>query len=273
MLATLQPDLKKEWENISTSSTDTPTNAELIKFLESRCRTLELLQTLQLTDTRPSRGSTPSTGNKVSRTSHTHVAIHEKCSLCHDAHKIFKCDRFLKINPRQRLSHARQANLCFNCLQTFSRTHTCSKQTCRRCNKRHHTLLHIDRQTQTGNHKDSMSNESSADAKGASSAEVNSYCSMKANSRSHILLATAIVEIRNKNGQFIPCRALLDSASQTHFITEKCVQRLKLSRTQTHASIQGISNVNTAASHGVSVHLRSRITDWHATISLLSCQT
>jgi hypothetical protein len=67
-----------------------------------------------------------------------------------------------------------------------------------------------------------MSDKSSADAKGASTAEVNSYCSMEANSRNHILLATAVVEVMNKNGQFIPCRALLDSASQIHFIKERC---------------------------------------------------
>jgi hypothetical protein len=174
MLATLQPDLQKEWENISTSCTDTPTNTELINFLESRCRTLELLQTLQAMETRTSRGSTHSTRNKVSKISHMHVATQVQCSLCHDAHKIFKCDRFFKMQPRQRLSYAKQADLCFNCLQTFTKTHTCSKQMCPQCHKRHHNLLHIDRQTQPSNHKGSMSDESSADAKGASTAEVNS---------------------------------------------------------------------------------------------------
>jgi hypothetical protein len=41
---------------------------------------------------------------------------------------------------------------------------------------------------------------------------------------------------------------------------------LRLSRTQTHVPIQGISNVNTAAHHSVSIHLRSRHTDWHTTL-------
>ena len=36
-----------------------------------------------------------------------------------------------------------------------------------------------------------------------------------------------------------------------------------LPRSQTHTSIQGISNVNTATHHSVSLHLRSRNTDWH----------
>jgi len=59
---------------------------------------------------------------------------------------------------------------------------------------------------------------------------------------------------------------LLDSGSQYHFITERCVQRLRLPRTQTHTSIQGISNVNTSTGHSVSIHLRSRHTDWHTTL-------
>jgi len=84
-----------------------------------------------------------------------------------------------------------------------------------------------------------------ADARGSSTAEVNTYCSFKSKPRNQILLATAIVEVQNKFGQYDPCKELLDRASQSHFITEKCVQRLRLSRTQTHASIQGISSVNT----------------------------
>ena len=74
------------------------------------------------------------------------------------------------------------------------------------------------------------------------------------------------MEIQKKFGQYIPCRALLDNASQPHFITEGFVQRLKLFRTQTHALIQGISCVNTEAYHIVSIHLRTRHTDWHTTL-------
>ena len=92
------------------------------------------------------------------------------------------------------------------------------------------------------------------------------YWSYKGKPRNHILLATATVEVQNKCGQCLPCRALLDSGFQSHFITERCVQRLRLSRTQTHASIQGISNVNTATHHSASIHLISRHTDWHTTL-------
>ena len=51
------------------------------------------------------------------------------------------------------------------------------------------------------------------------------------------------------------------------FITERCLQRLRLYRTQTRESIQGISSVNTETYHSVSKHLRSRRTDWHTTLN------
>ena len=136
---------------------------------------------------------------------------------------------------------------------------------CRQCYKTHHNLLHIDRQNQSINDKGSVTN-GPAYARGSSSAKVNTYCSFKRKPRNQIRLATAIVEVQNKSGQYVPCRALLDSASQSHFITERCVQRLRLFRTQTHAQIQGICSVNTETYHSVSLHLRSRHTDWHTTL-------
>jgi hypothetical protein len=126
-------------------------------------------------------------------------------------------------------------------------------------------MLHID--YQPNNNKQSSTNTNPpADARGTSTTEVNTYCSLKGKPRNHILLATANVEVKNKAGQYVPCTALLHSASQSHFITEQCAQRLKLARTQTHASIQGISNVNTAAHYSVPIQLRSMHSDWHTTL-------
>jgi len=47
MLATLDPDTQREWELNTASCADTPTTADFITFLESRCRAFELLQTTQ----------------------------------------------------------------------------------------------------------------------------------------------------------------------------------------------------------------------------------
>jgi len=113
------------------------------------------------------------------------------------------------------------------------------------CHRRHHTLLHIDKKNQASNEPTSTTSNPPADVKDTPTPEINTYCSFKGQPQTHILLATAIVEVRNRFGQYVPCRVLLDSASQSHFITERCVQLLKLTKTRTHAAIQ----VNTATHH------------------------
>jgi diphosphomevalonate decarboxylase len=47
LLASLDGETQREWELITSPRADTPTTAELITFLESTCRALELLQTTQ----------------------------------------------------------------------------------------------------------------------------------------------------------------------------------------------------------------------------------
>jgi hypothetical protein len=71
-------------------------------------------------------------------------------------------------------------------------------------------LLHIDKQYQ-------VATNPPADTKDSTTASDNTYWSLKGKPRNHILLATAIVEVKNKSGQYIPCRAFLDGASQSHF--------------------------------------------------------
>lgn len=90
----------------------------------------------------------------------------------------------------------------------------------------------MDRQNQSAN--DRSANNPSADAKGNPTAEFKTFCSFKGKPKNHILLATAIVEVHNKSGQYVPCRELLGSASQSHFVRERCEQPLRLSINHTH---------------------------------------
>ena len=74
MLATLDPETQREWELVTASRADTPTTAELVTLLESRCRAHELLQTTQSLKVVPTTlRSSQSTGNKVSK-SYSNVA-------------------------------------------------------------------------------------------------------------------------------------------------------------------------------------------------------
>ena len=57
-----------------------------------------------------------------------------------------------------------------------------------------------------------------------------------------VLLATAIIYLRDDHGQVIRCRALLDSGSQSNFITRECANLLKATRNKIHATVCGLSN-------------------------------
>ena len=134
MLATLDTETKREWELIKASRNDTTTTVELVTILESRCRALELLQTSQsLKSTAITQRSSQSTGGKVSKSTHTYVATQLKCPVCNASHRLFKYDRFIKMQPKQRLNCAKQLKPCFNCLQLFTKAHTWSKLLCRQC--------------------------------------------------------------------------------------------------------------------------------------------
>ena len=38
------------------------------------------------------------------------------CYLCQGKHSLHACDQFKKMNPQERFSFAKKANLCLNCL-------------------------------------------------------------------------------------------------------------------------------------------------------------
>jgi len=128
MLETLDPETQREWELNTASRTDIPSTTELMTLLETRCKDLELLQ---LTQTLKISASTPRPsyplGNKVSKPSYIHVATKLQCALCKDSHRLFKCDKFHKMEVKQHLNYVRQSKLCLNCLQPFVKNHTCSK--------------------------------------------------------------------------------------------------------------------------------------------------
>ena len=60
------------------------------------------------------------------------------------------------------------------------------------------------------------------------------------------------------------CRALLDSASQGHFVTERLVQQLHLRKFK--AQIQGINEVTKTNHYAASLEIKSRFSNWETKI-------
>ena len=83
---------------------------------------------------------------------------------------------------------------------------------------------------------------------------------------SQILLARAIIYVRNTCGQLVKCRALLDSASQGHFVTERLVQQLDLRKFRAQIPFQDINEVTKTIHYAASLEIKSIFSNWETKI-------
>lgn len=186
-----------------------------------------------------------------------------KC-LCNDIvhDHFFKCPAFNNLTPTARFKYVKENKACVNCLSIKHKTSDCSsKIKCRSCNQRHHTLLHFNKKSDDPGNLDLVSSPSAvstlpqvqaasttAPNPSASQSEV-SLCTtsialarrqqrprtrtrheteQQCTASTTILLATAQVIIYDVNDTPCVVRCLLDSASQSSFITSDCFKRLGL---------------------------------------------
>ncbi|XP_075163335.1 uncharacterized protein LOC142235969 [Haematobia irritans] len=243
------------WEQTISDKTNIPEWSELDNFLTSRYRTLESVTELKGSSEgktgkhKTSSNSKPSS-NKVNFFQ-TKVVNKIECQLCpKEFHLIRKCPRFIKMDPTQRLTEIKRNNLCINCFAGSHSLKNCkSMKTCAKCNRRHHTLLHRESETQRQPTDDSFPKHgnSSTLAQPSTSHFISSNSpngviqSCFASSSSGILLGTAVVNILHQ-GEIYRARALLDTGSEGSFISEKLSNLLKLPVRRTSAMISGLNN-------------------------------
>jgi len=60
----------------------------------------------------------------------------------------------------------------------------------------------------------------------------------------------------------VKCRALLDSALQGHFVTERLVQQLNLIKFKAQIPVQGINEVTKTIHYAASLEIKSRFSNW-----------
>ena len=63
-----------------------------------------------------------------------------KCQLCTEEHSLENCDKFLKMDHRQRWTYL--GGSCFNCLRPGHMSTKCRAKPHCKCGKKHHQLLH-----------------------------------------------------------------------------------------------------------------------------------
>jgi hypothetical protein len=160
------------------------------------------------------------------------------CNHCKlNCHTIYNCKKFEALSPSSRFSVTKKLQLCTNCLRRNHTYETCkSTTTCQICKqKTDHTKLHCDAALLMNNTSTNSNSQPST-----SSQSTFTIRNEQSHNPNYVFLATARVLVRTSRGEFIPCRALLDSCSQLHFVTNNLVQKLRIRRQNSNLSIRGV---------------------------------
>ncbi|RLU25949.1 hypothetical protein DMN91_002112 [Ooceraea biroi] len=87
------------------------------------------------------------------------------------------------------------------------------------------------------------------------------------------LLASAMVNVRDRGQQLVKCRALLDTCSTANFISESCVKRLKLTVAMQSLPVGSINALNTISKGVVQITLQSVHDNFSKTLTCLTMPT
>ncbi|GFU58837.1 integrase catalytic domain-containing protein [Trichonephila clavipes] len=118
---------------------------------------------------------------------------------------------------------------------------------CRACKQRHHTVLHqfqsSPREIPVSNSNQNLAATSDQNVVQPLATSQEQFClAGQMNYSNSILLSTAIVRVKNSQGQYVNCRALIDGGSQTSLITESCSKYLNLPFYESENTILGLDN-------------------------------
>lgn len=244
--------LRAQWE-LLVDTTEDPTVNEFIVFLTKFCKSAILGQTdpangktnTKMKSTRSITLFSSQSGSHGSPENSTQKDSREKksfsCQVCKSqpGHLLVHCAQFKKNSPKERHQIIKDLNRCFLCFSEHLASQCKSTKLCVECGKRHHSLLHL-----SGTDRQNFAPESTNTAHVIVAAVKVQRC------YASILLSTALVKVQSDNGDVITVRALLDSASQSSFITESCVKRLGLSREKTTTTVQALSGTSVLVVRG-----------------------
>ena len=161
------------------------------------------------------------------------VVDNKSCVFCNEFHCLWKCSQFKLLSPKERLSFAKDKNLCFNCLRRDHRVSKCLLRiSCRECGKRHNTLLHLEHKA---TFKDQPSNQdlilherASIPDASANVYGVNAAASVGLSGKSFFKIVPVKVWARNPE-RFVYTYAFIDEGSNVNMCSEDLVKKLGVS--------------------------------------------
>ncbi|XP_052754692.1 uncharacterized protein LOC128201521 [Galleria mellonella] len=244
-----------KWEEFR-SNKESPTLQNFYTFLRQRATVLETVNANRSNKNEKRNNMVKSKSFIIS----SKTSPDFSCTVCGLKHKLFDCSMFKSLPIEERIAKVSAGRLCKNCFRGGHRSFQCKMSGCRICKGKHNTLLHkqlslpvnsttppqahipCDQQTHdsstvlTTTHNATILNEPKTTANFSNSIIMSAVAANQA------LLSTALVKVTNNDKPYI-LRALLDSGSQSTFITTKALQLIGLNNIQSvHQCVSGIPN-------------------------------
>lgn len=191
----------------------------------------------------------------------------KKCMMCNEDHPVRNCPQFSELSITERRTKADLGKLYYNCLgPNHSRARCLSKQTCRKCRRNHHTLLHFEEFKETKSTEIQDNNQELSNNKETRAIHI---CQTNKPLFKSVLLATAIVQVQTSDGELIPLRALIDQGGEASAISEKATQLLRLKRKNHHIDISHLDESHSKSTGIVSILLKSSTSQYTITTEAL----
>ncbi|KAH1028371.1 hypothetical protein HUJ05_001729 [Dendroctonus ponderosae] len=158
-----------------------------------------------------------------------HESVHSPiCTFCKQNHTVYNCQEFLSLSLKERNSVAKKDKWCLNCLRNNHATEQCRSQPCKKCSKRHTTLLRNFNSNSTNIPSDNRANTNEAST-----------------STSQPLVS-------------LTCRGLLDSGSESNFITECLCKKLNFNTNTANISVNGIGQTTSKVLRQANLRIQAR---------------
>ncbi|XP_067215149.1 uncharacterized protein [Linepithema humile] len=262
---------KREWDKRALQLNEKPTFKEIIEFLNSHCKYLERQEVNKQDPTIKGKGNPSAIKTSKFKTNNisSHVTQRVSCPICKNAHNIYHCEEFVKLPIPSRISEVQKHKLCFNCLRSDHQNKDCTSGHCRKCSRKHNTLLHRDEASQETDPKIQVNKNTASDSK----EDVKGVACHHTQRRDiPVMLATAIISVQDSQGNLQDCRVLLDGGSQSHFITQKFCERLNLNLVPINQPVSGLGSQQINLSKKTEIIFKSKYNAYGARITCLVIQ-
>ncbi|XP_063836816.1 uncharacterized protein LOC135085961 [Ostrinia nubilalis] len=297
----LDTETYSDYKEARKSLRDLPSLSELMNFLESKFNALEPISTTerQTSSSNKNYQQKMITNKKFHKPQSQNGGGHHykkfenrefqaiatcstNCPICNNNHYLYRCSKFMKLSPDERLLTVLKLEFCQNCLYAHEDSQCTSPKRCKVCKKPHNTALHeayanVNLAQQSSNRPAESTRSSPVPTTPITNKlQISTHQDNKQHIVNHvatndeeILLTTISIKVKTADGTYVTLRALLDQGSQISLISENAAQMLGLPRQRYHASVSGIGNGSKQGKGVVTLTCQSIYEDYELTTQAL----